>query len=159
MKSIYRSLVTNVILALLVILPIGCSKDPPSSRFVGPWEGTITETSQSFQLLLVLRIDEDKNELKGSFSITEKDGEPWDQTPPREIRSVETTGFKLKFVVPNMRTGEIDDDSLIMDLKLGDNHLVGSCRRKKSGSQSTSITLTKRPSPQADPNRFLRSTS
>jgi hypothetical protein len=157
MKSSYRNLWDTVILALLVILPVGCSKEPPNPQFVGLWQGTITEEKQSLKYELFLYIDEDKNVLKGIINITNTNDTSSDITSPREIVKIETAGNKLKFVVP--MTGKIDDNALIMNLELGNNRLIGSYQRKKSGSISIQITLTKKPSPQADPNSFLLPTS
>jgi len=152
MKSIYRSLLTNVILAWLVILPVGCSQEPPNTNFRGVWQGTIAEGDQSAEFELALYIDEDKNVLKGIFNIIRKNGESSDKTASLEIVNAETIGNTLKFVVP--MTGKIDDESLIMSLTLRTNQLEGIYQRKKSGSKIINITLTRKPLPLSEPNRI-----
>ena len=153
MKLFYRSLVTNGILALLVIVSVGCSKEPPNTNFRGIWQGTITEGDQSGEFELALYIDEDKNLLKGIFNSTRKNGESSDQAASLEIVNVETLGNTLKFVVP--MTGKIDDESLIMSLELRkNNQLEGIYQRNRSDGKIINITLTRKPSPLAEPNRI-----
>jgi hypothetical protein len=155
MKSNHRIVMNTIVLTLPVILPIGCSKDPPTPWFIGHWEGSMKEGNQTIRFDLIIH-DVDGSGLKGIFNITAKDGQPWNQTAPQEIRNVEATEFTIKFTVPNPQTGTIDDDALIMNLELQDEHLVGRYRKRKSPpSQSTRITLRKSPLLPKDPNRSL----
>ncbi len=118
-------------LMVSVFLLVGCGGDIVD----GTYRGKVIEGDKVHEMELVLSGREGTLTLLSSGGPDAGEGDSW------KLRDVKIQDGRVTFLVP--MSGEVDDDSLLFDLKIEGDRLVGTGRERRAQAEDLPATFHK----------------
>ena len=119
-----------------------CAVSHSGAEFSGIWEGTVEERGKVHRFELRLEVGA-KEDVAGHLRLLSEGGPDVKRGMSFDVRDAVFRDKHIKFLVP--LTGELESaDTLVFELELDGNHLVGTGRERREGSANLPVTLVRK---------------